>query len=84
MSRTPHTSVKLPGTVGGGIENMGVHAPSDMIQMLRSYAEGQKRKMEEILNAADEDFCVETYHGRHSRKNLKVLQPGRVKGADAR
>ena len=62
------TSVRLRnpknhGVFGGGVSDYGRRGRAEMIAQLRSYAEAEKRVVDEILAAADEDFIVETYLG---------------------
>lgn len=71
------TRISLPGSCG--IADYGRRTPTEMIKLIRQYAEREKREAEAILAASDSDFLIETYVGVHVCRNREVLQAPSVK-----
>jgi hypothetical protein len=73
------TSVHLPGMrQGAGIQDYGRKEPSEMIAMIKGYAQLRKEEAEAILQADDADFRVETYIGSWAQKKREIVQQGRA------
>lgn len=77
------TTITLPGAVAVGYQDWGVKTPAEMIKTIREHAAEQLRQANAVIEAADEDFRVETHTGMHVKRNRKVLQRGRAVGSNA-
>ena len=73
------TSVRLDGEGRGmfaaGFADYGRRDPAEMIERLRKIARTERDHAQRILDAADDDFIVETYVGVHVRRNGERLWP---------
>ena len=67
----------LTGLFGSGIADWGTKTPSEMLAMIRDHASEQRRIADEILNASDSEFRIETYLGPHAQRDRKIIQAGR-------
>lgn len=72
------TAIHLPGTPHAGYADYGRKTAAEIIKDLRAYAQKELEKATAILNAKDEDFCVETFIGLYARKKYEIIQPGKI------
>lgn len=70
------TAVRLPYQMPGRgwWAERGRHSVEHMIAAIRERAKRDKEIAEQILEAKDSDFLVETYLGAHAQRKLVVLQ----------
>lgn len=78
MASDRMTSAVLPGVFGSGLAEYGRLSAPEIIEKARQHARHQLETATAILNAADEDFLVETYVGVWKRNKREVIQPGRA------
>ncbi len=73
------TGISLPSNkvAGPGLAEWGRKTPAEMIARYRQWAQHQLDEAQAVLNAADDDFHVDTYRGVYVQHDREVLQPGR-------
>ena len=72
-----HTSIIAPGADYGWAEN-GRKTRTEMIRHYRKHAQVMLQRAQAILATDDDDFIVETYIGRHVKRDLKAIPPDRA------
>lgn len=73
------TSISLPGLRrGAGLAEYGTVPVADLIARYRRHAQLLFEEAEAVLNAADEDFHIETYNGVYVMRNRKTIQQGKI------
>lgn len=72
------TAISLPGLPRGtGWAEWGAKEPYEMIAIIRERAAVQLKEAQDILDADDADFMVETYKGPYAMRDRIILQEGK-------
>ena len=68
------TGIRLPLCGDSGIADRGRLTRVEMIQKYRHWAARHLEQLQQILNANDDDFIVETYVGVYVRRHREIVK----------